>query len=130
MLTKFTIVNCSPLTFDEQFKKTNDTEIINYLDISDKLENNDINKKTPHHSIVRYYIIKKINKLITDKDEHKVIYFLDNLDIEIIRSLKKLVYSIDNIRWDLFTDLQKISPEINSEFDRIEYLEDDKTQIN
>ena len=91
MPQEFVIVHCSLKEFNDNFKKRKDAEIINYHDIMAKLENNDIYKNVPDRSVIEYYIVKRINHVLSNPKIHTVYYFLENLELEIIQAIKRIV---------------------------------------
>ena len=88
---EFVIVHCSLKAFNDNFKKDKITEIVNYHDIMSKLENNDIYKNVPDRNIIEYYIIRKINNIINTKKTERIYYFLENLELDIIKAIKRII---------------------------------------
>ena len=127
----FVIVHCSLKEFNENFKKDKLTEVVNYHDIMSKLENNDIYKNVPDRKIIEYYIIRKITNIIHSKKTEVIYYFLENLELNIITSLKKVI-SNQNLRYKLMLIEDDDIDDIKQEFDTIEIvnLTNDKTQTN
>ena len=125
---EFVIVHCSLKQFNENFKKDKITEIVNYHDIMSKLENNDIYKNVPDRKIIEYYIIRKINSIINSKKTEVIYYFLENLELNIITSLKNVISS-DNLRYKLLLIEDDDIDDVKQEFDTIEIvnLNNDKT---
>jgi hypothetical protein len=127
----FVIVHCSLKEFNENFKKDKLTEVVNYHDIMSKLENNDIYKNVPDRKIIEYCIIRKITNIIHSKKTEVIYYFLENLELNIITSLKKVI-SNQNLRYKLMLIEDDDIDDIKQEFDTIEIvnLTNDKTQTN
>ena len=125
---EFVIVHCSLKQFNENFKKDKITEIVNYHDIMSKLENNDIYKNVPDRKIIEYYIIRKINSIINSKKTEVIYYFLENLELNIITSLKNVISS-ENLRYKLLLIEDDDIDDVKQEFDTIEIvnLNNDKT---
>jgi hypothetical protein len=128
---EFVIVHCSLKQFNENFKKDRLTEVVNYHDIMSKLENNDIYKNVPDRKIIEYYIIRKINGILNSKKVEVVYYFLENLELNIITSLKRII-SHKDLRYKLMLIEDDDIDDIKQEFDTIEIvnLNNDKTQTH
>ena len=128
---EFVIVHCSLKQFNENFKKDRLTEVVNYHDIMSKLENNDIYKNVPDGKIIEYYIIRKINGILNSKKVEVVYYFLENLELNIITSLKRII-SHKDLRYKLMLIEDDDIDDIKQEFDTIEIvnLNNDKTQTH
>ena len=122
----FVIVHCSLKEFNENFKKRKNAEIINYHDIVSKLENNDIYKHVPDRSVVQYYIVKRINQLINNPKVPTIYYFLENLELPIIKSIKRISGGEFHFNWKLMLIEDDDIDDIKSEFDTIQILKNDK----
>ena len=96
-----------------------------------ELENNDIYKNVPDRKIIEYYIIRKINGIINSKKTEVIYYFLENLELNIITSLKTII-SNQNLRYKLMLIEDNDIDDIKHEFDTIEIvnLTNDKTQTH
>lgn len=125
MASEFNIVHCSLKEFNENFKKKKDVEIINYHDVMAKLENNDVYKNVPDRSIIEYYIIRRINHVLNNKKQGKIFYFLENLELNIIQSLKRAIKT-DEIEYRLVLIEDDDIDDIKGEFDTIQILKHDK----
>jgi len=125
---EFVIVHCSLKLFNENFKKNSEEEIVNYHDIMSKLENNDIYKNVPDRKIIEYYIIRKISNIIHSKKTSRIYYFLENLELDIIQSLKKVINQ-KTLKYKLLLIEDDDIDDIKQEFDTIEIvnLGNDKT---
>ena len=121
---QFNIVHCSLKEFNENFKKRKDVEIINYHDVMAKLENNDVYKNVPDRSIIEYYIIRRINHVLNSKRNGRIFYFLENLDLKIIQSLKKAI-SNNELEYRLVLIEDDDIDDIKREFDTIQILKSD-----
>ena len=126
MTQEFVIVHCSLKEFTDNFKKRKDAEIINYHDIMAKLENNDIYKNVPDRSVIEYYIVKRINHVLSNSKINKVYYFLENLELEIIQSVKRIVGYKEGLEYTLMLIEDDDIDDIKSEFDTIQILKNDK----
>ena len=126
MPQEFVIVHCSLKEFNDNFKKMKNAEIINYHDIMAKLENNDIYKNVPDRSVIEYYIVKRINHILSNPKIHTVYYFLENLELDIIQSVKRIVGYKDNLEYTLMLIEDDDIDDIKSEFDTIQILKNDK----
>jgi hypothetical protein len=128
---EFIIVHCNLKLFNENFKKDKLTDVVNYHDIMSKLENNDIYKNVPDRRIIEYYIIRKINGILESNKSNKIYYLLENLEVDIIRALKKVLRSYD-LKYKLVLAEDDDIDDIKTEFDTIEIvnLNNDKTQVN
>ena len=126
MTQKFVIVHCSLKEFNKNFKKNRDIEIINYHDIMAKLENNDVYKNVPDRSVIEYYIVKRINNIVNSGKASKIYYFLENLELDIIKAVKRIVPSV-NIEYELLLIEDDDIDDIKHEFDTIQILNHDKT---
>ncbi len=126
MTQEFVIVHCSLKEFNDNFKKRKDAEIINYHDIMAKLENNDIYKNVPDRSVIEYYIVKRINHVLSNSKINKVYYFLENLELEIIQSVKRIVGYKEGLEYTLMLIEDDDIDDIKSEFDTIQILKNDK----
>jgi flagellar biosynthesis chaperone FliJ len=123
---EFVIVHCSLKEFNDIFKKRKDAEIINYHDIMAKLENNDIYKNVPDRSVIEYYIVKKINHVLANSKVNTIYYFLENLELEIIQSVKRIVGYKENLEYTLMLIEDDDIDDIKNEFDTIQILKNDK----
>jgi hypothetical protein len=128
---EFVIVHCSLKKFNENFKKDKITEVVNYHDIMSKLENNDIYKNVPDRRIIEYYIIRKINSILDSKKTNTIYYLLENLELNIIKALKKVLNPYE-LKYKLILAEDDDIDDIKTEFDTIEIvnLNNDKTQID
>ena len=128
---EFVIVHCSLKTFNDNFKKDKITEVVNYHDIMSKLENNDIYKNVPDRNIIEYYIIRKINNIINTKKTERIYYFLENLELDIIKAIKRIIRTQHEISYKLLLIEDDDIDDIKQEFDTIQIFNlDDKTQVN
>ena len=87
-MKEFTIVLCDDDTFKKYYKKAQNVEIINHKDILLKLENNDIYKKKPTMSILKFFIITRIKKSIDSQKIESIFYKVEDISFELIQSLK------------------------------------------
>jgi hypothetical protein len=126
MTQEFVIVHCSLKEFNDNFKKMKNAEIINYHDIMAKLENNDIYKNVPDRSVIEYYIVKRVNHVLSNPKVHTIYYFLENLESKIIKSIKRTVGSYSDVEWKLMLIEESDIDDIKSEFDTIQILKNDK----
>jgi len=126
MTQEFVIVHCSLKEFNDNFKKRKDAEIINYHDIMAKLENNDIYKNVPDRSVIEYYIVKRINHVLANSKVNTIYYFLENLELEIIQSVKRIVGYKENLEYTLMLIEDDDIDDIKNEFDTIQILKNDK----
>ena len=62
-------------------------DIINYIDIVHKLIKNDINNIQPNNNVIKFFILKKIKKILYDKNTTTLFYVLSELDDIIINSV-------------------------------------------
>jgi hypothetical protein len=123
---KFIIVHCSLKEFNKNFKKNRDVEIINYHDVMAKLENNDVYKNVPDRSVIEYYIVKRINNVINGKKVSKIFYFLENLELDVIKSIKRVVGYQENLEYELILIDDDDIDDIKHEFDTIQIINNDK----
>ena len=128
---EFVIVHCSLKLFSDNFKKDRTTEIVNYHDIMAKLENNDIYKNVPDRKIIEYYIIRRINNVINSKKTERIYYFLENLELDIIKAIKRIIRTSESLKYKLLLIEDDDIDDIKSEFDTIEIFNlNDKAHIN
>jgi len=125
MTQEFVIVHCSLKEFNDNFKKLKNVEIINYHDIMAKLENNDIYKNVPDRDVIEFYIRRRINLVIGQKKVPTIYYFLENLQLEIIQSIKKTINN-NSLEYKLMLIEDDDIDDIKSEFDTIQILKNDK----
>jgi len=123
---KFIIVHCSLKEFNKNFKKNRDVEIINYHDVMAKLENNDVYKNVPDRSVIEYYIVKRINNVINGKKVSKIFYFLENLELDVIKSIKRVVGYQENLEYELILIDDDDIDDIKHEFDTIQIINNDR----
>ena len=91
-----------------------------------KLENNDIYKNVPDRSVIEYYIVKRINHVLANPKVNKIYYFLENLELDIIRSVKRIVGYKENLEYTLMLIEDGDIDDIKDEFDLIQILKNDK----
>ena len=125
MAQQFIIVHCSLKEFNDNFKKIKNAEIINYHDIMAKLENNDIYKNVPDRDVIEFYIRRRINQVINNKKVDTIYYFLENLELHIIKSIKKTINN-DSLEYKLMLIEDDDIDDIKGEFDTIQILKNDK----
>ena len=125
MAQQFVIVHCSLKEFNDNFKKLKNAEIINYHDIMAKLENNDIYKNVPDRDVIEFYIRRRINQVLNSKKVETIYYFLENLELPIIKSIKKIVNN-DSLEYKLMLITDDDIDDIKGEFDTIQILKNDK----
>ena len=123
---KFIIVHCSLKEFNKNFKKNRNVEIINYHDVMAKLENNDVYKNVPDRSVIEYYIVKRINNVIHNKKASKIYYFLENLELDVIKSIKRVIGYQENLEYELMLIDDDDIDDIKHEFDTIQMINHDK----
>ena len=123
---EFVIVHCSLKEFNDNFKKRKNAEIINYHDVMAKLENNDIYKNVPDRAVIEYYIIKRINQVLNNGKVPTIFYFLENLELSIIKSIKKTIGANRDIGYKLMLIEDDDIDDIKGEFDTIQILKNDK----
>jgi hypothetical protein len=123
---KFIIVHCSLKEFNKNFKKNRDVEIINYHDVMAKLENNDVYKNVPDRSVIEYYIVKRINNVINGNKVSKIYYFLENLELDVIKSIKRVIGYQENLEYELMLIDDDDIDDIKHEFDTIQIINHDK----
>lgn len=127
----FYVVNCSDESFQNEFKKDKEVELISHIQIRNKLDNNDIYKKSCNEDLVKFSIIKKINNFTNSKKSKEVYYFLEEMDFEKVNALKKLVHK--KIEFNLIvaeSNYCELTPKIKSKFKNINLIEDDKSRFN
>ena len=125
MTKEFVIVHCSLKEFNDNFKKLKNAEIINYHDIMAKLENNDIYKNVPDRDVIEFYIRRRINQVLNSGKVSTIYYFLENLQLEIIQSIKSTINN-DSLEYKLMLIEDDDIDDIKSEFDTIQILKNDK----
>ena len=125
MAQQFIIVHCSLKEFNDNFKKIKNAEIINYHDIMAKLENNDIYKNVPDRDVIEFYIRRRINQVINNKKVDTIYCFLENLELHIIKSIKKTINN-DSLEYKLMLIEDDDIDDIKGEFDTIQILKNDK----
>ena len=123
---KFVIVHCSLKDFNKNFKKGRDIEIINYHDVMAKLENNDVYKNVPDRKVIEYYIVKRINNVVTGNKVNKIYYLLENLEIDVIQAIKRVVGYQENLEYELILMEDNDIDDVKDEFDTIQILKHDK----
>ncbi len=123
---KFIIVHCSLKEFNKNFKKNRDVEIINYHDVMAKLENNDVYKNVPDRSVIEYYIVKRINNVVKGRKVSTIYYFLENLELNVIRSIKRIIGYQENLEYELMLIDDDDIDDIKHEFDTIQIINHDK----
>ena len=125
MTKEFVIVHCSLKEFNDNFKKLKNAEIINYHDIMAKLENNDIYNNVPDRDVIEFYIRRRINQVLNSGKVSTIYYFLENLQLEIIQSIKSTINN-DSLEYKLMLIEDDDIDDIKSEFDTNQILKNDK----
>ena len=88
---EFIIVCCSKEDFKAKYKKAEAVEIINYYDIINKLESNDVFKEKPTDFIVQSYVMKKILRSVQSKKVERIFYLMDKYSDDRFEYLKAKV---------------------------------------
>ena len=77
-------------------RTVNTDEVINYMEIINKLTKNDVYSCEPSDIVVNSYIIKYLEKSIIEKGSKSFYYVLSNLDETIICNLQEHVNKMCN----------------------------------
>lgn len=102
-MVEFNLVLSTDQIFRKSYKRstTKGIEVINHKDIIQKLENNDINKSKPSVTIVKFFIINKINKSLQKENIKKIYYKIDLIDHSILDSINLILKVYNNISLNL-----------------------------
>ena len=88
-------------------------------------------KNVPDRNIIEYYIIRKINNIINTKKTERIYYFLENLELDIIKAIKRIIRTQHEMSYKLLLIEDDDIDDIKQEFDTIQIFNlDDKTQVN
>lgn len=107
-------------------KTIKECNIINYMDISNKLTKNDIYSEEPSNLIINSYIIKLLEKLICENEEEIIYYVMSSMERKIICNLKKYINSLvgkNNVTYIARIRNKNNYLELVNLFDSIEELE-------
>jgi hypothetical protein len=101
-------------------------DIINYMEIANKLTKNDYYSKEPSDIVINSYLIKYLIKSLLKNENKNIYYVFSEIDIDIINSLKTYLDSILPFEIDIVYNLhigtedrKDLSQEITNEFEDI-----------
>jgi hypothetical protein len=120
------IVKCDRETFEKNFSKKRNSDVINHNDIRERLTNNDVFKTPPSSEIVQFQIIKRINSFTRCKKSEFLFFYQEDLTEEFIEGLKILFSSCEYpINYHLVTTDEEIENKLNEKFSSIQKIEYD-----
>ncbi len=121
MVNFYCIFAKEALVVKKYLKDIDNDDVINYMDIANKLTKNDIYSKEPSDVIIGSYIIKYLEKSIVDKENVNIYYVLSCLDPVIINNIKKYVkkLSLNNFKFNAIIKEKECYNEVHSIFDEV-----------
>jgi hypothetical protein len=120
------IVKCDRETFEKNFSKKRNSDVINHNDIRERLTNNDVFKTPPSSEIVQFQIIKRINSFSRCKKSEFLFFYQEDLTEDFIEGLKTLFSSCEYpINYHLVTSDEEIENKLNEKFSSIQKIEYD-----
>ena len=120
------IVKCDRETFEKNFSKKRNSDVINHNDIRERLTNNDVFKTPPSSEIVQFQIIKRINSFTRCKKSEFLFFYQEDLTEDFIEGLKILFSSCEYpINYHLVTTDEEIETKLNEKFSSIQKIEYD-----
>jgi len=123
------IVQCDLPTFEKNFSRKKNTEVINRHEVYQKLTNNDISKTPPTEEIVNYLIINKLNNFRACKKTEFVFIHMEEINKKFINKIKRFFENIDNpVFYHLLMKEDLKNPKLLDEFNTFQHLEDDKIE--
>lgn len=118
-------INCiysKEATHVKQFlKKIRGFDIVNYMDIMNKLTKNDVYSNEPSDLIINSHIIRLLEKMIIEKNVKIIYYVISNLEHETIYNLKEYINSLsdDEIEYTVFIKDKSEYNNIHFMFDNV-----------
>lgn len=82
------------LTVRKFLRTVKGDDIINYMEITNKLTKNDIYSEEPSDMVVNSYIVKHLEKSMLEKENKKFYFVLSEMDITIIKNLQDHIDSL------------------------------------
>lgn len=119
------IVKCDLSTFNENFSRKKNSEIINHHEIRQRLTNNDVFKTPPTDEIVNFQIIKKLNNFKDCKKTEFLFIYQDSIEIDFMGRLK-IFFEDSNfpIHYHLLLDQEPKAKKLKSHFNTVQVMDD------
>lgn len=94
MLTINFVYDKNALTVKKFLKTIDCDDVINYMDITNKLTKNDIYSVEPSNAIISSYITKYLEKTIIQKHNRNIFYVLSYFKLETILNIQDFMYEL------------------------------------
>lgn len=113
-------------------KEMQNTKVVNYISIKNKLAKSDPYNKVPNDSIIGLAITNDISRSLRSEKKHinKIIYLLRSLEPETISNFKDMISDQTErtfeINLTMLYSTKQIPLEVQDLFDTIKYIEDDQ----
>ena len=126
------IVKCDISLFESNFSRKKNSEIINHLEIRQRLTNNDVFKNPPTDDIVQFQIMKKLNSFKDCKKTEFLFFYRDSVDGSFIDALKEIVNQSEfPVNYHLLLESDIKDSKLKKKFNSIQFMErDDKNRAS
>lgn len=117
------VVRCDSSIFEESFSKKKNSEVINHLDIKQRLTNNDIFKNPPSSDVVDFHIMKKMNNFRKCKRTEFLFLYKESLDMNFVKAIKEFFNDCDYlVKYHLLTEKEIRDKSIKEEFNTVQIM--------
>jgi len=118
------IVRCEAEVFSKKFEKKKKSDIINYLEIKQRLTNNDIFKNPPSPEILEFHIEKKINSFKKCKKSEFLFLYRSTIDMNFVKWIKKVFNRCNyETNFHLVTQNENESHNITEQFKTVHIID-------
>ena len=96
-------------------------DYVNYIDIINKLTNNDYYQHEPSTEVVSSYLIKELNNIFKKDSTQSIYYVLGNLNEETVNNIKRIILNLTdkNVRFIIYYDTAYSFDDSSSLFDEV-----------
>jgi hypothetical protein len=96
-------------------------DYVNYIDIINKLTNNDYYQHEPSTEVVSSYLIKELNNIFKKDSTRSIYYVLGNLNEETVNNIKRIILNLTdkNVRFIIYYDTAYSFDDSSSLFDEV-----------
>lgn len=120
------VVKCDLPLFESNFERKRNSDVINHMEIRQRLTNNDIYKNPPSDEIVEFHIMKKLNSFRRCKKTEFLFVYKESVDVNFMDGLRDLFVDCEYpVKFHLISQKSIIPKLIKNQFASVSIMNSD-----